>query len=335
MPRVQRLDLRNELHIVRIHGRDGAYIIFDPSVLVGLPENSLAVNAPHVRQFVQLLGETCAVCGCILHAYSVEPNSAAWIVRTAGLPLAALMLRLGGQYSRYLHSRQLVPENINPFARRYESKVLAPEYLPHAIRRVHRSPSLAGLCQRPAGYPFSSAQAYLGRPTSVPLDLTAVHEVLERRGLSGLRGYREFMDQPETLYVANLFENGSALDARIVGTPLFVRQAHDRAAHRPAPPTREQLIAAVAKLMDKAPAAVLWQAHVGALSRALVAWYGLRAGTASLAEIGAWFGVRGATLGQGIRHYRQLAPRLFQQLGISELDYQSGTRFTREYDEEP
>jgi hypothetical protein len=264
----------------------------------------------------------------------VEPNAAAWVLQTAGMPLSAFMLRLAGQYSRYLHSQQRVPDTINPFARRYESKVLAPEYVPHAVRRVHASPRLAGLCMRPADYPFSSAQAYLDRPAQVAVDLSAVREALERRGLFGLQGYREFMDLPETPYVANLFERGSVLDARIVGTPLFVRQALDRAKHPPSPPTREQLIAAVAQLIRQAPAEIFTATHAGVLGRSLVAWYGLRAGTASLAEIGSWFDVSGATLGQGIRHHRRLAPELFDRLSVPELEHRSGTGLAREADAE-
>jgi len=55
----------------------------------------------------------------------------------------------------------------------------------------------------------------------------------------------------------------------------------------------------------------------------LVAWYALRLGTASLREVGKWFDVSGATLGKGIRHYRNVSPELFEKKtlpGIQPVD---------------
>jgi hypothetical protein len=50
--------------------------------------------------------------------------------------------------------------------------------------------------------------------------------------------------------------------------------------------------------------------------RALVAWYALRSRSASLREVGAWFGVSGATLGRGMRHYRRVSPELFERKSL-------------------
>jgi hypothetical protein len=53
--------------------------------------------------------------------------------------------------------------------------------------------------------------------------------------------------------------------------------------------------------------------HTAVLGRALVAWYAVRLGAASLREVAGWFEVSGATLGKAIRHYRRLSPALFMQ----------------------
>jgi len=193
---------------------------------------------------------------------------------------------VGAQYSRYLHAQGLLPEHNSPFARRYESRVLAPEYLPHAVRRVHLSPVLAGLCQRATHYPFSSAQTYLGGPALVSVDMSAVYAVLERRGFVGLRDIENSWTFRNPL-CRETFDNGSPLDARIVGRPLFVKQAHDRAAHPAVPPTREELISAVTKLIHMTPAEISSATRMGVLARSLVAWHGLRAGAASLAKLAA------------------------------------------------
>jgi hypothetical protein len=64
-------------------------------------------------------------------------------------------------------------------------------------------------------------------------------------------------------------------------------------------------------LLNKTPDDILSATHVGVLGRALVAWYGRRMGAATLAQMGRWLSVTGATLAQGIRHHRSAAPDLF------------------------
>jgi hypothetical protein len=120
------------------------------------------------------------------------------------------------------------------------------------------------------------------------------------------------MDEQETAYVANLLSYGSPLDSRIVGDKVFAQKARQLAAHPAAPPTRERLIADVARLLNKKPDEIFSATHVGALGRALVASYGVRVRAATLTEIGRWFSVSVATLGQGIRHHRKVAPELFE-----------------------
>jgi hypothetical protein len=97
---------------------------------------------------------------------------------------------------------------------------------------------------------------------------------------------------------------------------VFVQKARQLAAHSPAPPDRERLIANVASLLKCTAAEVFSPTHTGTLGRALVAWYGVRSGTATLTEIGRWFSVSGASLGQAIRVQRLIRPELF---GLPEL----------------
>ena len=223
------------------------------------------------------------------------------------------MQRLGGRYSRYLHSAQVLPQRAAAFASRYESKVVAPEYLPHAVRRVHARPLRAGLARRAIDYPFSSAAVYAGGRTPVHLETDVLWRALELKGLFGPRGYRDFMEKAETPYVAELFERGSPVDARVIGSHVFVAQARDAAAHRLAPLPRDQLIEGVAQLMGTAPQTLYGEGHQAVLGRALVAWHALRSGSGSVREVAAWFGVTAATLGRGIRHYRRGSAALFEK----------------------
>jgi putative transposase len=333
MPRPHRLDFRGAIHYVRVRGHAGAKVFFDLQMLRELSGNPRA--SVSLLEFESLLAEVGAECGSRLYGYSVEPNAATLVVQTAGAPLEALMQRLCGQYSRYWHGRASSEgmKAARVFSGRYESKVLAPGYVAHAVRRAHLRPVQAGLCARAVDYPFGSAQAYLGKPARVRLDVSAVNIALQARGLVGLRGYREFMELPETAFVANLFERGCVFDSRIVGNKVFVMQARQRAAHPPPVPTREQLIAGVAELIRRDPAELSKSTHSAVLGRALVAWYGLRAGAATLKEIGEWFSVSGATLGQGIRHYRQAKPELFNMHELPGLRFNSGTEWSRETDD--
>jgi hypothetical protein len=317
LSRPHRLDFHGAIHFVHVRGRERFNIYFDVNVL-----NRAAVerwrSVPHLVRFFTLLDGCCSECGAQLFGYCIEPNDASLVMRTLGSPLDALMRRLGGRYSRYLHLAHVLPKHAAGFASRYESKVVAPEYLPHAVRRVHARPLLAGLARRAIDYPFSSASAYLGARAPVRLETAALWRALERRGKVGLRDYQEFMEKAETPFVAQLFERGSPLDARVVGGSVFVTQARDAAGHPPAPATREQLLAGVAQLLgvhslEEAASEALFTGQKAVLARALVAWYAIRSGSASLHDVAVWFGVSAATLGKAIRHHRRVAPALFEQ----------------------
>jgi hypothetical protein len=317
LSRPHRLDFHGAIHLVRVRGCEGFNIYFDASVLGGSAVERWH-SAPHLLRFFKLLDGCCSECGSQLFGYCVEPNVASLVLRTLGAPLDAFMQRLTGRYSRYLHLAHALPNRVAAFASRYESKVVAPEYLPHAVRRVHARPLRAGLARRAIDYSFSSASAYLGECAPVRLETESVWRALERKGLFGLRGYREFMEKAETPHVTELFEQGSPLDTRVAGGHVFVAQARDAAEHPPLLPTREQLFAGVGKLLGV-------QSQVGAelqsvftgqqavLARALVAWYALRSGTASLRDVAAWFDVSAATLGKGLQHHRRVSPELFER----------------------
>lgn len=322
MPRNERIEFKNAIHYVRVRGAAGSQIFFDASSL-----RSYAARhyASHVQRYEHLLAAVCTECGAVLHGYCLEPNSGTLILRTDGATLETIMRRLSARYARYLRTGGIVATR-SVFGARYESKIVAPQYLPHAVRRVHRSPIVSGLCRQRVDYPFSSDRAYSGEGTVLAIDTLDVKTALQQKGYIGARGYRKFMDQEETAYVANLFARGSPLDSRIVGDKVFVQLARRIAAHPPAPPTPEQLIVAVAGVLNTTPADILSATRVGVLGRALVAWYGVRAGIATLDEIGGWLSVTGATLGQAIQHHRSVAPDLFSLPSLPGLDGPGGRK---------
>ena len=72
------------------------------------------------------------------------------------------------------------------------------------------------------------------------------------------------------------------------------------------------------------PEELYGHSHAAVLGRALVAWFALRYGSASLREVGMWFSVSGATIGKGVRHYRKLEPDLFGRNGLPGIDVEDG-----------
>ena len=315
MPRPNRLDYHGAIHIVHVRGREGCRIYFDASVLTRAGIERWKA-APHLQRFLQLLNECCTECGVRLFGYCIEPNDCSMVLRTLGASLDACMQRLSSRYSRYLHLEHVLPNGVVPFAGRYESKLLAPEYLPHALRRVHARAVSADLVRRAVDYPFSSAPAYLGGSSAVALETDAVWRALELKGFSGLRGYLNFMERAEAPYVTELFERGAPQDPRIVGGKLFVSRARAAAGHRAPAVTREQLIAGVSKVLGIVPDALYSDSHEAVLARAMVAWHALRLGAASLREVGTWFGVSATTVGRGVRRYRESSPHLFDKISL-------------------
>jgi hypothetical protein len=309
--RPRRLDFHGAIHIVHVKGREGFNIFFDAGVLSRTEDRWR--NSPHARRFLQLLDACCSECGTEMFGYCIEPNECLLLLRTQGAPLDACMRRLSGRYSRYLHHEQVVPARVCAFGARYEAKVVAPEYLPHALRLLHAHPLRTGLARRAIDYPFSSAQTYLGERARAQLEMDPLRRALELRGLSGSRGYRKFMERTESDVVMGLFEKGSSIDARVIGANTFVQQARMAARHPPAPVSREQLIAGVAALLGVRKEELFDTNHQAVLGRALVACYALRLGVGSLREVGSWFEMSGTALGKAIRHYRRLSPELFAQ----------------------
>jgi hypothetical protein len=312
MPHPRRFDFIGAIHLVRLRGRAGTHIFFEPGLLT-LPPTAWWASAPRVQGFLHFMKESLEECDSVLFGYHFQPNEAGLLLQTASVSLERLMQRLCGSYSRYCRktfAESALAQTKGPFAGRYDSKVIAPEYLPHALRRLHRQGKPATL-NAGAPYGFSSEQAYVGTRARVPLGMAAVHAVLAARGLGGLPGYRKFMQEPESAHIAALFANGSPHDRHIVGNRAFVLKAHDAATHPLPAPTREQLIAAVAQRLGRAPDELAIGQRVGVLARSMVAWYGLRTGAASLSDVGRWFSVSGATVGRGMRFYRRTVPQYF------------------------
>jgi len=309
MPRHERLHYRGAFHIVTLKGRGDATLFYDPRLLPRLSQ-AHADAIPSIRLFFSLLESNTEQHGCRVHGYCVCPNRTLLIVQTLGAPLTWVMRPLCGQLSQRLHALGLAPSGA-AFGSRFESRILAPELLPHAVRRAHVLPVLTGLVKHRIDYPFSSDRTYQGEPGPSWLTTEDVLRFLQLRGRSGLRGYRQFMDEPEKPYITKFFTRGSRWDPRIVGDRDFVENVHDFVERLPPLPDREQLVLAVATLIGQTPQHIYSSARAGAFGRALVAAHATRLGVATLGEVGRWFSVTGNALRYGIQRHKRLRPELF------------------------
>lgn len=295
-------DFQGATHLVRVRGRPGDHIFFNADILRSRAE--VPRKPSELLHFECLAWEIFGECGALVHGFSLEPDRGTWVLQTMGSPLEAIMRRVCGEHSRYLHHHRGIPKGRPAFPARYEAKVISPAYLAHAVRRVHRSPMEAGLSTHYAFYPFSSDRNYRGEVPTFPLTTADVWRSLARRGHLGVRGYAKFMEQDETPYVCGLFKHGSPEDARIVGDRLYAAKVRSWAKQARAVPSSEQLVETVARILGKTSDDIRSPTHMGVLGRALVAWYATRTGAASLTEVGEWFSISGAALHAAIRRCR-------------------------------
>jgi len=149
----------------------------------------------------------------------------------------------------------------------------------------------------PGRLPLQLGRAYTGERSPLPLDMTGMADHPRAKGYFGPRGYREFMDQDEGPYVGNLFARGSPRILASSEASFSLSRCANGGAPRPAA-DREQIIAGVAQLLQLSARDIFSATHAGALGRALVAWYGLRSGAATLTDMGRWFSFRVLTWGR-------------------------------------
>ena len=301
--RPTRLDFPGAIHLIVMHGRADAAIFFNPDLIQGRSANPYE-HAPAVRQFEALLTQAHEEYDALIHAYAVLPNTAMIVLQTSNAPLEWIMHDMRGQYACQVGLSGGSRKGESIFQGRYSSKVIAPMYFPHAVRRVHQAPAVAGLCSR-IDYPFSSDAAYRRRQFPQWLNKQTLYQSL------GRRDYGTFMDEKDTPHIQKLFTHGWPRAHSIVGNFDFVKLAESLAGAPRHHPSREQLIDVAAGILKVSGDVVRSKTHVGALARGLVASYALRTGAATRVEVGRWFGLTGSAVTHAIRYHRGTSPHYF------------------------
>ncbi|MFP4240171.1 MAG: transposase [Rhodosalinus sp.] len=142
--------------------------------------------------FLDLLADLHDRFGVETHAYCLLDNHYHLLLRTPNANLSRAMRHLDGVYTQR-HNR--AEGRDGPLFRgRFRSIVVdADSYLLSVSRYIHRNPIEAGLTDDPAGYPWSSYPAYVGRARAPAwLHRRAVMSALGGRATAGR--YRAFVE---------------------------------------------------------------------------------------------------------------------------------------------
>lgn len=313
MPRPKRYEFQGAIHLITVSGYPRGRVFYDPEIFTQFHENPRA-HAPDVDCFENLLWEACEQYDARVHAYVVEPNTALLVIQTHGGPLCWIVHDLLARYSKYLAEQHRTPDGTKPFPRRYKAQLVQPAKLPYAVRYVQRRETAAGQHRRAVNHPFSSSLIYCGR-RFLPkyFVVSAMREALAHLGYQGPNAYFEFMAAGDSPSIAHL------LSRRVIGEKGFadsVRTGCRRPARSPSPD--ELLREVTGAVLHTAPDIAYTPTHLGALARALVAWYAMRTGTAQIGAVAAWFGVTSSNLRYLIRTHRRKNPHYFS-ISLPEL----------------
>ena len=320
MPRPKRCEFQAAIHLVTVSGYSGGHVFYDPQIFTQFPENPRA-HAPDADCFDDRVWDACEQYDARVHAYVIEPNTALLVIQTLGGPLGWIVHDLLARYSKYLTEKNRIPGGTKPFPRRYKAQIVQPAKLPYVVRYVQRREIAAGQYRRAVNHPFSSSLIYCGRRSRPEcFVVSAMREALAPLGYLGPNAYFEFMaadDSPSIAYM---------LSRRIIGEQSFADSVRARCRKPARTPSPDEILREVCgAVLHTGPEIASTSTHLGALARALVAWYAMRTGTAQIGAVARWFDVTSADLRYLIRTHRRKNPQYFLR-SLPELFPALGTR---------
>lgn len=311
MARLPRFEFRGITHLVTVSGYQGGHVLYEPHIFRRFPENPRG-HALAAEYFEGLLWESCEQYDASVHAYVLEPNTAQIVIQTHGAPLSWIIHDLLARFSMYLAAQHRTPKGKRSFPRRYRAQIVQPAKLPYAVRYVQQRATVTQMCRRPFNHPFSSNLIYCGRkPKPASFVTSAMQKALAPLGYLGPNAYYEFMAASDSPSIAHM------LSRPIIGEPGFVKFVRARCREsRRMPcervPSPDEILRRISDTLLHTDFRVASSStHLGALARALVAWYAMRTGAARIGAVGRWFGVTGSDLRYLIRRHRRKHPQYF------------------------
>src|SRR6185437_3567506 len=94
----------------------------------------------------------------------------------------------------------------------------------------------------------------------------------------------------------------------------FAASLSEQCRKQPRPPSPDEILREVTgAVLHRGPEVASTATHLGALARALVAWYAMRTGTAQIGVVARWFNVTSADLRYLIWTHRRKNPQYFSK----------------------
>lgn len=306
MSRHGRQDFSEAIHLIRVEGaRGGACIFFDAVELRAFGQNAQE-RPPNLCYWEHLLGRACDRNDVQVHAYEWLPNAAIVLLQRHAVPLDVILASVLGQFSRYLHRSGRLPEHQSAYRARYESIVVAPEWLLYAVRHVYWNAVHLRLCRSPIEYPFCSYALHCAQSTPRWFRQADFLAGIQQRGYAGRTGCEQFLLKRESqrhLAQFSLSRGG----ARIMGEHVDVENVLWQANNPRPTPSLEHILESVSVLMKVEPASE----DDSVLRKAVTTWYATRSGAATLEDMGRWFRRSPTTLRRDIESRRANRPDLF------------------------
>lgn len=308
MARPRRSDFQGAIHLITLRGYPGRHVFYDPEIFEQFPENPCG-HAPDAVFFQTLLLDTCEQYGAVIHAYVMDPNAALIVIQRHAAPMTWVAHDVLARFSKYLIKETRIPSGEKPFPQRHRAQIVQPSKLPYAVRYVQRRAVSTDPRRRAINHPFSSNLIYCGRKARPECFVVSeTRDALERLGYFGLNGYFEFMARRDSPAIAQM------LTRHVIGEATFAESVRERSREPATIPCSDEILREVTRaLLHAEPGIAYSSTHLGALARALVAWYAMRTGTAQIGTVATWFGITSSDLRYLIRRHRRKNPQYFSR----------------------
>lgn len=297
MGRARRVHVRDGVYYVRLQTNDGHMLVGD------------AADAAKLSHYAATCVEHCNV---LIHAFSWRRTRADLLIQIADVPLGYAIQLISGPFAQYVRVKY---GHNGPLFRRYRAAVVASDVqLLQLVRYIHQLPVREGTARSPAEYPYHSHHDYAGtRQLCRWLKTEYVRKLLLRRMARCRETYVHWVMKPVSEKLALLFERAQGWLPMDVDQVRPVGQRSTASNPALSLGDLQPIIEKVTRALQLTPAEVLSPSRTRAATRAraMIAWYALRAGKGTLADIGRCLKRDPSALTRAIESHKARRPDLF------------------------
>lgn len=245
------------------------------------------------RVWLQIVGQTCARHGCIIHSFCQMGNHYHLMIETQFANLALAIRQLNGEYSQYFNRRHELVGHM--FQGRYKAILVHKEsYLLELSRYIVLNPLRANLVRLPEEWPWSSYRYFVAKRNPLPwLDRAWLLKQFGPTAAQAMPAFQAFV-------LAGIGKASPLTDVRhqvLLGDDAFVAQHHEAQI--------SSKLAETVKIERQAVALTLsdYQARYADRDEAMARAYLSTAFT--MPEIARWFGVSTQTVSRAMATFEK------------------------------